>query len=269
MIEKYKKAADYIRSIASDAEVALVLGSGLGGYENRIRDGIAIPYSDIPGFPVSTVEGHAGKFVLGEHLGKKLIVMCGRFHYYEGYSLDEVTMYVRVLKLLGVDTLLLTNAAGGVNLSFKPGDLMLINDFINLSGNNPLIGPNLDYFGTRFPDMSVAYDKNLRQIAKTEADKLNIPLKEGVYCHFSGPCYETPAEIRMARIIGADAVGMSTVPETIVARHCGMKILGISAITNLAAGIMDTPINHEEVIETGKMVRKSFTELMDTIIEAI
>jgi purine-nucleoside phosphorylase len=269
MIEKYKNAADYIEKLAGKAKIGLVLGSGLGGYEKRLENPVIIPYKDIPGFPVSTVEGHKGQIAVGNYLGKKLIILCGRFHYYEGYSLEEVTMYVRVMKLLGVETLLLSNAAGGVNLSFSPGDLMLITDYINLSGNNPLIGKNADEFGPRFPDMTNAFDISLRNIAKEQAKKLGIPLKEGIYAQFSGPTYESPAEVNMARILGADAVGMSTVPETIVARHCGIKVLGISAITNMAAGVTGKAISHQEVIDTGKRVNKSFSSLMDAIIEKL
>ncbi|MDO5022926.1 MAG: purine-nucleoside phosphorylase [Eubacteriales bacterium] len=268
-MQKYKQAADYIEKLAGKAEIGLVLGSGLGGYEQRLEKPVFIPYKDIPGFPISTVQGHKGQLAIGNYLGKKIIILCGRFHYYEGYSLQEVTMYVRVMKLLGVKTLLLSNAAGGVNRSFNPGDLMLIKDYINLSGNNPLIGKNEDDFGPRFPDMTNAFDSSLRGIAKEQAAKLGINLKEGVYAQFSGPSYESPAEIKMAGILGADAVGMSTVPETIVARHCGIRVLGISAITNMAAGITGQAISHKEVMDTGKQVTESFSKLMDAIIEKI
>lgn len=268
-MKHYKKAADYLKKHGGEAEIAIVLGSGLGGYEESLVDVTYVNYGDVPGFPVSTVPGHAGRFAFGSLNGCRVMMMVGRFHSYEGYSMEEVTMAVRVMHLLGVKTLLLTNAAGGVRESFKPGTLMLINDFLNLAGRNPLRGPNLDEFGPRFPDMSQAYDKELRAIAKAQAAKLQIPLEEGVYCWFNGPTYETPAEIRMARILGADAVGMSTVPETIIACHCGMKVLGISTITNMAAGITEGAITHEEVIQVGKQVKASFTKLMNAIVEAI
>ncbi len=268
-MKQYKQAASYIENLAGKAKIGLVLGSGLGGYEKKLDNPVIINYKDIPDFPVSTVEGHKGQLAIGNYLGKKIIMLCGRFHYYEGYTMEEVTMYVRVMKLLGVDTLLLSNAAGGVNLSFSPGDLMLITDYINLSGTNPLRGKNADEFGPRFPDMTNAFDISLRDLAKEQAKKLNIYIKEGVYAQFPGPSYESPAEIKMARILGADAVGMSTVPETIVARHCGIKVLGISAITNMAAGITGKSISHQEVIDTGKRVTENFTALMDAIIKHI
>ena len=195
--------------------------------------------------------------------------MQGRFHYYEGYKMEEVTFPIRVMKLLGVKTLIVTNAAGAVNTSFKPGDLMIITDHINLSGNNPLIGENLDLFGPRFPDMSNAYNKELRKIAKNVANSINIDIKEGVYAMMSGPTYETPAEIKMIRTLGGDAVGMSTVPEVIVANHCGIKVIGISCMTNMAAGILEQPLNHEEVIETSNKVKNNFIKLMETLIKEI
>ncbi len=268
-MKQYKKAADYLKKHGGEAEIAIVLGSGLGGYEEALIDAKFVDYGDIPGFPVSTVPGHAGRFAFGSLNGRRVMMMAGRFHSYEGYSMEEVTMAVRVMHLLGVQTLLLTNAAGGVRESFAPGTLMLITDYLNLSGRNPLRGPNLDQFGPRFPDMSQAFDLELRSIAKSQAEKLQIPLEEGVYCWFNGPTYETPAEVRMARILGADAVGMSTVPETIIARHCGMKVLGISTITNMAAGITEGAITHDEVMQAGRQVRASFTKLMNAIVEAL
>ena len=195
------------------------------------------------------------------------MMMSGRFHSYEGHPMEDVTLPIRVMARLGVKNLIVTNAAGGVNLSFSAGCLMMITDFINLSGKNPLVGENLDEFGPRFPDMSNAYDKDLRALALSCAGELKIDLKQGVYCWMSGPCYETPAEIRMTRILGADAVGMSTVPETIVAVHSGMKVLGFSCITNMAAGVLDQPINHEEVMETGRRVRGEFSALLTSVIE--
>ena len=195
--------------------------------------------------------------------------MQGRFHAYEGYDLSEVTMPVRVMALLGVKTLIVTNAAGGVNLDFTPGDLMILTDCINFSGKNPLTGPNLDQFGPRFPDMSRCYDRELIALCQQQADRLGIPVRQGVYMWFNGPCYETPAEIRMARILGADAVGMSTVPEIIVARHCVIRVLGVSCITNMAAGILDQPLCHEEVTEVANRVRTTFRSLLDAVIEAM
>jgi len=214
-----------------------------------------IDYKDIPNFPVSTVEGHAGQLVIGKLMGKQVVAMKGRFHYYEGYSMEEVTFPVRVMKSIGVELILVTNACGGLNPELYPGALMVINDHINMTGANPLIGPNYSELGPRFPDMSVAYDREYVKIAKESATSLNMDIKEGTYMMFTGPTYETPAEIKMARIIGADAVGMSTVPEVIAARHCGLRVLGISCITNMAAGILDQPLNHEEVIETSARVK--------------
>jgi purine-nucleoside phosphorylase len=198
-----------------------------------------------------------------------VLIMSGRFHSYEGYSMEQVTLPIRVMSLLGVKSLILTNAAGAVNEGYMTGDLVLIRDFINLSGRNPLRGKNLDRFGPRFPDMTYAYDRELLAIAQSEGEKLGIPLKQGVYCWMNGPCFETPAEIRMARVIGADLVGMSTVPETIVARHCGMRVLGISSVTNMAAGVLDEPINHEEVLAVGEKVREPFRKLVTAIIDTM
>ncbi len=265
-MEQYERAAAYINRAVGTADTAIVLGSGLGGYEEAMTDVQTVPYSGIPEFPVSTVPGHAGRLSVGTLSSKRVMMMSGRFHSYEGYGMDEVTMPVRVMHLLGVRTLILTNAAGGVNELFSPGDLMLITDYINYSGKNPLIGPNLEAFGPRFPDMSRAYDVSLRDLAKKQAQSLGIPLKEGVYCCFSGPTYETPAEVRMARVLGADAVGMSTVPETMVARHCGMRVLAISTITNMAAGIADGSISHDEVMQVSGQVKGSFTQLMNAIV---
>ncbi len=197
---------------------------------------------------------------------KRVLVMSGRFHSYEGYGMNKVTLPVRVMRLLGIKTLIVTNAAGAVNTDFKPGDLMLIEDYINLSGRNPLRGKNLDRFGPRFPDMTYAYDRELRQITQEEAEKLGIDLKRGVYCWMNGPSFETPAEIRMARTLGADAVGMSTVPETIVARHSGIKVLGISSITNMAAGVLEAPINHEEVLAAAEIIKIPFRQLVSAVI---
>lgn len=262
-------AAKAIEAACGIAEVAVILGSGLGDYAEALENPTFLAYKDIPGFPVSTVAGHAGRWCAGTLHGKRVYMMQGRFHAYEGYDLQAVTLPIRVMSKLGVKTLIVTNAAGGVNTSYTPGDLMLINDFINLSGKNPLTGPNLDEFGARFPDMTFAYSKALRKLAVDVSEKLGIPLQQGVYCWLNGPTYETPSEIRMVRTLGADAVGMSTVPETIVARHCGMDVLGFSCITNMAAGILDQPLNHQEVMETGIRVKDTFRKLVDGVIEAL
>lgn len=246
-------------------EFGLILGSGLGELADEIADATIIDYKDIPHFPVSTVVGHAGKLVYGTLSGKKVLAMQGRFHYYEGNDLQTVTYPVRVMKMLGAHSLVVTNACGGVNESFAPGDLMLITDHINYMGNNPLIGENEENLGPRFPDMSHAYDEEYRSKLKEVAEKKKLHLQEGVYMAFSGPTYETPAEVRMARIMGADAVGMSTVPEVIVAVHSGLRVLGISCITNLAAG-MQANLNHKEVVETTERVKEDFKALVkDTL----
>ena len=270
LLKQIQDSANYIISKSKyKPEIGLILGSGLGSLADTITEAEYYNYTDIPNFPVSTVEGHEGRLVIGKLSGKIVIAMQGRFHFYEGYTMQEVTFPVRVMKLLGVEKLIITNAAGSVNTSYKPGDLMLITDHINYSGSNPLIGTNLKDFGPRFPDMSEAYKKDLQQIAKDVAKNLSIELKEGVYMMFSGPTYETPAEVRMARILGADAVGMSTVPETIIANHSGMKVLGISCLTNMAAGILDQPLNHEEVIETSNKVKNDFLNLMNNLVKNI
>lgn len=267
--EQIEAAAQAIRERVGEAEIGVILGSGLGDYAQALKDAKYIDYRDIPGFPVSTAPGHAGRWWTGTLHGKRVCMMQGRFHAYEGYDLSEVTMPVRVMALLGVKTLIVTNAAGGVNLDFTPGDLMILTDCINFSGKNPLTGPNLDQFGPRFPDMSRCYDRELIALCRQQADKLGIPVRQGVYMWFNGPCYETPAEIRLARVVGADAVGMSTVPETIVARHCGIRVLGVSCITNMAAGILDQPLCHEEVTEVANRVRTTFRSLLDAVIEAM
>ena len=263
---RIQTAADAVEEKLGRAEIAIVLGSGLGEFGNELENPREMAYAEIPGFPLSTVPGHAGKLILGTLAGKRLLLMSGRFHSYEGYAMEDVTLPVRVMARLGVKTLILTNAAGGVNIDFRPGTLMMISDFINLSGKNPLTGQNLDAFGPRFPDMTHAYDRALREMTLHAARELDIDLRRGVYCWMNGPCYETPAEIRMARVLGADAVGMSTVPETIVARHCGIRVLGISCITNMAAGVKDQPISHEEVMEVGRQVRGEFTALLRCVI---
>ncbi|WP_281242328.1 purine-nucleoside phosphorylase [Alteribacillus persepolensis] len=250
-------------------KAGLVLGSGLGVLAEDIEDAVKVRYEDIPGFPVSTVEGHAGQLVFGRLQGVPVVSMQGRFHYYEGYTLQEVTFPIRVMKALGVDTLLVTNAAGSVNESFAPGQLMLIKDHINLQGDNPLIGKNDERTGPRFPDMSSAYTPALMEKAREAAKKQNISLQEGVYAANTGPNYETPAEVKMIRTMGADAVGMSTVPEVVTAVHGGMKVLGISCLSNMAAGILDQPLSHDEVIETTNKVKEDFLALMKEILLVI
>ena len=268
MFNSIETAAEFIKNTVDEApEMGLILGSGLGVLADEIENPIIIPYHEIPEFPVSTVEGHAGQLVIGKLSGKQVVAMQGRFHFYEGYSMEKVTFPVRVMKLLGVETLIVTNAAGSVNESYAPGDLMIITDHINLMGTNPLIGANEERFGPRFPDMSEAYNKDLREKAKAIASSLGLDVKEGVYIGNTGPTYETPAEVRMARVLGGDAVGMSTVPEVIVARHCGMKVLGISCLTNMASGILDQPLSHVEVIETTEKVKSSFLEFVKSIVK--
>lgn len=257
------------KKITAPPEIALILGSGLSTMAEDIEAKYYIPYMDIPHMPISTVEGHINQFVVGQLMGKKVIAMQGRFHYYEGYNLQEVTYPIRVIKQLGIEVLIVTNAAGGINKKFQVADLMLIEDHINLMGNNPLIGPNDSSMGPRFPDMNEAYNLKLRQIAENEAIKQGITLQKGVYAGLTGPTYETPAEVRYLRTIGADAVGMSTVPEVIVAKYLGIKVLGISCITNLAAGLLEQPLSHEEVMAVGIKVRDKFSRLIKGIIHEV
>jgi purine-nucleoside phosphorylase len=269
LYERAEHAARFIRSrltAADGAHVALVLGSGLGAFADALEDAEALDYAEIPGFARPTVEGHAGRLVVGRTGGVPLVAMQGRFHFYEGYTLEEVTFPVRALGLLGVKSLVLTNAAGGLNNSFEQGALVVISDHLNLMAANPLLGKNDARFGPRFPDMSEVYDREYQDTAISEAHAMGVELRRAVYAALSGPSYETPAEIRMLRLLGADAVGMSTVPEAIVARHMGIRVLGISCITNMAAGVLDKPINHEEVIETGERVRETFAELLRRVI---
>lgn len=246
--------------------VAVVLGSGLGGFADEVANAVEIPYSEIPGWPRSTAVGHAGKLVFGELDGVNLAVLAGRAHLYEGYTPARVTYAMRMMHLLGVKSVVLTNAAGGINLDYDQGALVLISDHINLQGVNPLAGANEEEFGPRFPDMSEAYSAGYRDIARQAAAELGIDLKEGVYAAMLGPSYETPAEIRFLRTIGADLVGMSTVAETIVCNHMGMKVLAISCVTNMAAGILPQRIDHEEVLETGRRVRGTFVKLLKRVI---
>jgi purine-nucleoside phosphorylase len=253
------------------AQAAIVLGSGLGDFADGLNDRVAIPYRDIPNWPGTTVVGHAGRLVFGRHHERHVIALGGRAHFYEGHPMQTVGFATRVIGALGVKTLILTNAAGGINLAFTPGTLMLIADHINLMGTNPLVGPNDERFGLRFPDMTSVYSPRLRGIARHAAAglELDVQLAEGVYVALHGPSYETPAEIRFLRSIGADAVGMSTVPEAIVARHMGLEVLGISCITNAAAGVLPQPLDHNEVMEVARRVRPRFTALLEGIIERI
>ncbi|MBP6821088.1 MAG: purine-nucleoside phosphorylase [Acidobacteria bacterium] len=269
IFDRAQTSARFIREqINTEVDVAVVLGSGLGAFAETLEEKAIVPYEEIPDFARSTVEGHSGRLVVGKLPGTSInvAVMQGRFHYYEGYSMDEVTLPIRAFGAMGVKKLVLTNAAGGVNENFKAGDLMLISDHINLMMKSPLRGQHDNRLGARFPDMSEVYSREYRRIAKEEASALGVNLAEGVYMSLQGPNYETPAEVRMMRLLGADAVGMSTVPEAIVASQMGVKTLGISLITNAAAGIEDAPINHAEVMEMGHRVSAQFCELLTKII---
>ncbi|MDR1599225.1 MAG: purine-nucleoside phosphorylase [Oscillospiraceae bacterium] len=260
------RAAESIRRGCGFADAALIAGSGLGGFAATLEDRSVLPYKDIPGFPVSTAPGHAGEWVGGECAGRRLYVMNGRVHCYEGHDALTVAFPIRVMARLGVKTLIVTNAAGGVNTSYKPGDFMVLSDFINLTGWNPLRGANIDEFGPRFPDMSKALDESLARTALDAAAALGVTARAGVYAMMTGPSYETPAEIRMLRTLGADAVGMSTVPEIIAARHSGIRVLGISCITNMASGILPRPLTHAEVMETGERARDGFAKWVGRIV---
>ena len=269
-INKLKESVSFIKGrIKEEPTLGLILGSGLGDMANDVNDKVIIKYSEVPNLPESTVHGHAGQFVFGKYNNKSVVMMQGRFHYYEGNSMEDLILPVYIMKELGVKNIIVTNAAGGVNTDYVPGDLMIISDHINYCGVNPLIGRNYEEIGARFPDMSSAYNKELIALAESKAENLGIKVKKGVYFMASGPSYETPAEVRMIRILGGDAVGMSTVPEVVAANHCGIKVLGISCITNMAAGILDQPLNHEEVIETSSRVKKEFINLVGEIIKDI
>ena len=264
-------AADAIRRKAkAQPLVGLVLGSGLGSFAEGLSERTAISYEKIPNFPVpSGVVGHAGELVLGSVGSTPVVVLSGRIHYYEGRPMPDVVFPVRVLARLGIRAVVLTNAAGGVRLSFRPGDLMLITDHVNALGTNPLVGGNDEALGPRFPDMSVVYDAKLRSVIKAEARRLRIPMRQGIYVSLTGPSYETPAEIRMWRKLGVDAVGMSTVPEAIALRHAGVRVAGISTITNMAAGILKKPLNHVEVLETTRRVGARFVKLLEAAVPKI
>ncbi len=267
---KIKEAAAYVNSkMKISPDIGLILGSGLGGIAEQIENKQVIPYGDIPNFSRSTAPGHKGQLVCGKLNGADVICMQGRLHYYEGHDMEDIILPIRMMKLLGVQTLIVTNAAGGINLSYNVGDLMLIEDHINFMGWNPLIGKNAEEFGPRFCDMSYAYTPELRNVAQKTAAKLDIDLKHGVYIGCSGPSFETPAEIRAFRTLGADAVGMSTVPEVIAASHCGLQVLAFSLITNMAAGVLDQPLSEQEVIDVGERKGKILQNLIFEIIAKI
>ena len=267
---RVEEAARRLRPVLDRVpDVAIVLGSGLGEFADGLEGAMTTPYAEIPNWPASAVIGHAGKLVVGSLAGRTIAALAGRVHYYEGHDLRTVTFATRVLGVLGVKTLLLTNAAGGINLDFKPGTLMVIDDHINLLGSNPLVGANEDRFGARFPDMTEVYSKRLRGIADAAAAARGVGLAHGVYIAVHGPSYETPAEIRAFRTLGADAVGMSTVPEALAARHMGMEVLGISCITNPAAGVLPQPLHHDEVMEVARRVRGEFSSLLEGIVERL
>lgn len=270
LYERAEHATRIIRArINVEPRIAVVLGSGLGGFADDFDEPDGIPYEEIPGFKRSTAQGHAGRLVVGKVDTVPVVAMQGRVHYYEGYSLEDVTFPIRTFKLLGIKTLILTNAAGGINVELQQGTLMVISDHLNLMGDNPLRGPNDERFGPRFPDMSTVYSPELQELVVEEAKAAGVEVRRGIYGALSGPSYETPAEIVLLRNLGADAVGMSTVPEAIVARHMGLEVLGISCITNMAAGVSDEPINHEEVMATGDRIRAVFTELLRRVIGGI
>jgi purine-nucleoside phosphorylase len=271
MFQKVKETANFIQAQLEGRapKVGIVLGSGLGVFADKVKDKIEIPYSEIPNFHQPTVTGHKGRLVIGTVSGVEVAVFQGRFHYYEGHPLEDVVLPVRVLSQIGVEKLILTNAAGGISSDYSPGELVYITDHINLTGNSPLMGPNDERFGVRFPDMSEAYNKELNSLLLDSAKELDMVIKPGVYAGVLGPAYETPAEIRMLRTMGADMVGMSTVPESIAANHAGLKVCGISCITNLAAGISKEKLNHDDVKDVANMVMEKFTKLLDKAVEKI
>jgi len=267
--EHYKQSAEYIRGQLKgfEPQVLMILGSGLGGLADKVKDPIYVPYGDIPHFKRSTAIGHVGRFVAGVLGGKNVLMMQGRLHAYEGHTMEEVAYPVRVAKLLGINSMIVTNASGGVNLTFTDGTLMLMTDYIKFTLGNPLIGDNIDEFGERFPDMTYAFDREYMQLFRDTAAQLNEPIREGVYFYMTGPQYESPAEIRAIRTLGGDAVGMSTVPEVIAANHAGMRILGVSLVTNMAAGVLDKPLSGEEVIAAGIEAGARFERLMSAFVE--
>lgn len=268
---QYEESANYLKSLLGDfkPDVLLMLGSGLGYLADEVENGIAVKYGDIPHFKTSTAPGHAGKFVFGKLSGKNVAVMQGRFHLYEGYEAEDVVFPIRVAKLLGVSSFIVTNACGGVNLDYHAGDLMIIKDHIKLFHQTPLTGPNHPEFGVRFPDMSDAYTAEYRELAKETAKELNLPIREGVYCYFPGPQYETAAEVVAARTLGADTTGMSTVPEVIAANHCGLKTLGVSLVTNMATGVLPQKLSEQEVIDAAKAAAPRFSSLILNFLKKI
>ena len=268
--EYFKKSADYVRSLINDEpEIAIVLGSGLGDFASRIEDPIEIKYEDIPNFLVSTVESHAGKLIFGKAGGKKIICMSGRFHFYEGYDYEQLVIPIRLFKLLGVKATILTNAAGAVNMDYKVGDIMIVSDHIKLNGASPLRGKNVDFFGPRFFDVTDMYTKKLRELALNCAENSGLTFREGVYMFFTGPQFETPAEIRAARILGADAVGMSTVTEALTAAHCSMPLLAFSVMTNMAAGVLDQKLSDEEDGIAAAKISERFGKYIEKVISQI
>ena len=272
-LQEIDQAADAVRARTShQPRVGFILGSGLNDLANSVEKADSVAFADLPNWPRSTVHGHAGRLVIGELEGQSVMVMQGRVHFYEGYSMSQITLPVRVMKRLGLEMLFVTNAAGGVNPEFVPGDVMLITDNLNMvgmSGANPLMGPNIDELGPRFPDMSRAYDEELMRLARTAAQENNITLREGVYCALSGPSFESPADLRFLRMVGTDAVGMSTVPEVIVARHAGLRVLGLSGISNKANLDGSAVTTHEEVIEAGKVITPKIEKIVRGVLRAV
>ncbi|MCG6931349.1 MAG: purine-nucleoside phosphorylase [Desulfofustis sp.] len=269
VMEQLKQASTFIEErISMVPRIGIVLGSGLGALGGQVSDSLTIPYDEIPHFCPSTVEGHHGLLVIGRLQNKPVLVMQGRLHFYEGLSMDQVVFPVRCMKLLGVENLIVTNAAGSLHADYRPGTLMLIRDHIKMVTDSPLRGPNLDAFGPRFNDMSDPYTSKIRDLAKQCAARLGIELKEGVYCYMPGPSYETASEVRMLGLLGGHAVGMSTVPEVITAAHCGMKVLGVSCLTNMGTGILEEPLRHDDIIRVGEQVRTTFVALLEAIIDS-
>lgn len=270
MFDKVNSSKDYIFSkVNNRPKVAIILGSGLGDLANDISNQISIPYEEIPDFPTVSVEGHTGELLFGDIDGVEIVAMAGRFHFYEGYSMKEVTHPVFVFKQMGIETIIISNASGGINQQFSPGTLMVIDDFINLMGTNPLVGNNDDRFGTRFPDMTEPYSKRLMEIAFDVSNELGLKLEKGVYAGFQGPYYETRAEVQMIKCFGVDAVGMSTVPETIVANYLGLDVLGISCVTNMATGIQKKKHSHEEVMKQAKIAGERFVKIIKGVLKKL
>jgi purine-nucleoside phosphorylase len=265
MMETIRRAAAQVKGDRAPT-IGLILGSGWNLVIDSVQNPVHVPYAQVPGMKTSTVPGHAGEWVLGDIGAKSVAIMSGRLHYYEGYALSDIVFPVRMMKAMGVETLIVTNAAGAINTSYECGDLMLIADHICLTANSPLFGPNIDELGPRFPDMSAAYDKELRALAKCAAADLHFAVREGVYAQMTGPSFETPAEIRMLRTLGADAVGMSTVPEVVAARHAGLRVLGLSCMTNMAAGVLDQPLSHAEVLETANRMKGRFKAYLEAVV---